>query len=298
MKKYLLSFLLLCSFSLAFSLKTNAQCQASFTWSQTYNNQGDFVSNSSNFTSGSTVYSWNWGDNNFGWSNYSNTISHVYQNPGTYYVCMTLYDSATQCTDVYCDSVTIFGTPIASSCDANFVVYTDSLNPNQAWIYDQSTGSPNMSYLWLWGDNTSSNTQIASHVYSQTGTYTICLILSDTATLCADTTCATINVVRLSQEAAAVPFYVNVVGGPLQTLQIEAQHISVFPNPAENKININAGNLPDGKKFRVLDITGRISLQGSISGNEIGIESLESGLYILQIESGNGEFMTHRFVKK
>lgn len=298
MKKQLPAFLLICIFSLAISLKTNAQCQASFTWSQTYNNQGDFVSNSSNFTIGYTVYSWNWGDNNYGWSNYSNTISHVYQNPGTYYVCMTLYDSATQCTGVFCDSVTIFGNPIASSCNANFVVYTDSLNPNQAWIYDQSTGSSNMSYLWLWGDNTSSNTQIASHVYSQTGTYTICLILSDTATLCADTTCATINVVRLSQEAAGVPFYVNVVGGPLQIAAIEAEQISIYPNPAENKINFISGNLLEGKRYRVLDISGRICMQGSISGSEIGIESLESGMYLLQIENGNSELMTQRFVKK
>jgi hypothetical protein len=144
---------------------------ASFSWSQTVNNQVDFVSNSQNFTIGSTVYYWNYVDNNSGWSNGSNTISHTYQYPGGYLVCMTLYDSAAQCAGTFCDSVTVFGNPISSSCNASFAVYLDSVNTNQAWIYDQSTASPSAQYLWLWGDNTTDTTHYASHVYTSTGSY-------------------------------------------------------------------------------------------------------------------------------
>lgn len=280
--------------------KADAQCIASFTWSQSTANQIDFISNSQNFTIGSTIYQWSWGDNNSGWSNGSNTISHTYQIPGNYYVCMTMYDSATQCSSTFCDSVTVTGNILTSSCNADFSVYLDSVNTNQAWIYDQSTGTGTLTYEWFWGDNTSDTAHYASHVYAQTGSYNVCLVVTDAANLCSDTACHLLMVVRLSQQAQSVPFYVNVVGGgPLGVSEQAANGFELYPNPAQNEITITSGSTPlYGKNFRIADLTGRIVDAGTMNGNHVRIAGLESGMYILLLENNDGTFTSKRFIKE
>ncbi len=280
------------------TVANSTSCQASFIWYQWANNAAGFQSTSTGLSSGSDNYSWSWGDNNSSFNYTSNTISHIYQNPGTYNVCLTIYDSLTQCTSTACDSVTITGNPTSANCDANFSVYLDSLNSNQAWIYNLSSGGPGMQYQWWWGDNTWDTVQYPTHVYSSTGTYNVCLIVIDSANQCTDTMCQILFVPRLTQQAASAPFYVNVLPPTTTSVpEYTPAQWSLFPNPAENEIRISSGEVLQGKHYRILDVTGRMIESGMLTGTQLNISELEHGMYILQIENDKGRFANQRFMK-
>jgi len=54
------------------------------------------------YTSSSAIYTWNWGDGTTSTGMYP---SHNYQTPGTYQICLSINDTAYNCTNTFCDSV-------------------------------------------------------------------------------------------------------------------------------------------------------------------------------------------------
>lgn len=69
------------------------------------------------------------------------------------------------------------------------------------------------------------------------------------------------------------------------------QHISVFPNPSENKLYVSyQTSLNSPITFEIFDITGRLVLSENSNQSltkEINIEHINSGTYILQISQNN-----------
>jgi hypothetical protein len=102
------------------------------------------------------------------------------------------------------------------------------------------------------------------------------------------------NYTDLTESAVtARDFYLN-TGGPLKTSMID-QECLVYPNPADNELFISRKiNTTKAANATVLDISGRILLQKTISENENRIElpPFSSGIYYLKIESENGIFTT------
>lgn len=76
--------------------------------------------------------------------------------------------------------------------------------------------------------------------------------------------------------------------------------ISIYPNPTNNFITIqNKENSTENFEYKIVDLTGKIVTNGNSKFNEqINIESLESGNYIIQIETENGEKLTEKLIKK
>ena len=282
--------------TITISVGSQSSCNANYTWSQTINNVIDFDASSSTGLTASTTYYWDFGDN-VSYYAVSSTVSHTYQNPGTYIACLTIYDSTTQCSSTFCDSVTVFGNNINTPCHAAFSIYMDSINPQQAWIWNTSTGGSGMTFTWFWGDNTSDTGMFASHIYNQTGSYNICLVVTDTANQCSDTTCQLLMVPRMTQQTASQPFYVNCLGATGIQQHDLASVFNIYPNPAESEINIKTNYSLQGKNFRVNDISGREVMSGKLNGNTINVTSLEKGMYMLQIENAEGGFSAQRFMK-
>jgi hypothetical protein len=59
----------------------------------------------------------------------------------------------------------------------------------------------------------------------------------------------------------------------------------VFPNPAENKINISNIRLDNGKaNLRLTDLYGKLLLETNLTSTttEISIDNLPAGVYFLQ----------------
>jgi hypothetical protein len=73
---------------------------------------------------------------------------------------------------------------------------------------------------------------------------------------------------------------------------------SIFPNPANNKINIVfEGNVPQNLIANIYDSKGSLVKSETLINNEIAISNLAQGLYLLTIES-EGKRYNSKFVKE
>ncbi len=78
----------------------------------------------------------------------------------------------------------------------------------------------------------------------------------------------------------------------------EKNKISVYPNPATNKINILfEGNIPKNIVANIYDSKGSLVITETMEGNEINTTNLAQGLYLLTIENEGKRYST-KFVKE
>jgi hypothetical protein len=78
----------------------------------------------------------------------------------------------------------------------------------------------------------------------------------------------------------------------------EKNKIIVFPNPASNKINIEfEGKVPKNLIANIYDSKGSLIKSETLINNEIDINNLAQGLYLLTIES-EGKSYSSKFVKE
>ena len=143
-----------------------------------------------NFTgyySGSSVdITWTFGDGTIGSG--SNT-NHAYSSAGTYNVCVIVEDYDALCINTYCQEV-----QIGPSCISNFD-YTQGMNGevNFSNLSNAGTGGVITSYLWSFGDGTTSNQPNPVHNYACNTSVNVCLTIT-TNENCVDTYCKKVNV--------------------------------------------------------------------------------------------------------
>lgn len=140
-----------------------------------------------------SFWDWDFGDGN--WSGLQNP-DHTYSEPGGYNICLTVSDSMFNCFDTYCTYVFIGDT---ISCEANFEVVLDTLNPvPHTFIFTDSSTGDIYNWLWDFGDGSFSQEQNPVHTYMDGGDYEVCLsIFSDQGDIqCADEFCADISTLQ------------------------------------------------------------------------------------------------------
>ena len=167
-------------------------CQAVFTYSPNnpaYPNQIQFTD-----LSYGSMENWNWDFGDGTYSTEQNPI-HTYANGGLYNVCLNIYSSDSSCNSTYCMGV-ISGNP-GGPCQAyynyliEYAVDTITGIPNvTAMFFDQSSGNIN-SWLWNFGDGTSSSEQNPVHAFMPNSYYMVCLTIQGDSN-CTDTYCDTI----------------------------------------------------------------------------------------------------------
>lgn len=101
-----------------------------------------------------------------------------------------------------------------------------------------------------------------------------------------------IPVLRLQKNATIMNAYFASAGSSgIDELSVNTGEISIYPNPAGNKITILASDQIAGTRYRVSDHLGRTVMMGMIHGSseEIDVSSLSPGLYYLltDIKSAN-----------
>jgi len=178
--------LLLVALVSVFSISmANAQCSASFTTTDL--GGGNFSFNNTS-TGNSLFSSWDFGD-----GNYASTVNaqNTYLYNGAYSVCLTIYDSITQCSSTFCDSILVSGTANPCTTFASFS-FVDNGNGNFSFT---NTSAGNNAYQWSFGDGNNSSTASPNHTYSANGTYTVNLMAYDLLdSNCSDSYVATITV--------------------------------------------------------------------------------------------------------
>ena len=131
---------------------------------------------------------WSYGDGYFSdWEN----PTYEYQAGGDYEVCLTVYDTLSQCMDTHCETVVIED-GVTEPCFANFSFF---YHPVKDTVFFQPQTSSNIvSYYWSFGDNSpAQNTAIPAHQYAQDGYYEVCLTVVN-ASGCQSSKCKVIAV--------------------------------------------------------------------------------------------------------
>lgn len=124
-----------------------------------------------------TKWLWDFGDGN---TSVEQNPNHLYVNPGVYTVSLTATNPSGSDTEVMSSLITavsdtvIPGAPV-TSFTASPVTGT---SPLTVAFTDTSSNTPT-SWVWNFGDNTSSNIQNPTHTYSTPGDYTVVLTTSN-----------------------------------------------------------------------------------------------------------------------
>lgn len=82
---------------------------------------------------------------------------------------------------------------------------------------------------------------------------------------------------------------------PIAIHEPESSNISVYPNPANNKLFIN--NLADGALVSIYNLSGIRVINQQINDGQINIQNLHPGLYTLKI-LGQAGIVTGKFIKQ
>jgi hypothetical protein len=79
--------------------------------------------------------------------------------------------------------------------------------------------------------------------------------------------------------------------------QLLANEITIYPNPAQNVLNIQLANSNAIEFVRILDINGRTVLTTNDNSNVIDVNSLQAGFYIVTVSTQAGT-VTKKFIKE
>lgn len=192
--KKIYSFIAIAVLFICFSNSAKSACTANFTSSN--------IANVFNFTDASTstsgsIVTWLW---NFGDLSGPSTLqnpSHTYPVCGVYNVSLTIGTTGF-CTNTYSATITV-----NSGMTGSFTSTSDTTTGIATF-----QGSPlglNVNYSWDFGDGNTGTGAVANNTYATSGTYYVCLTVSDTGGLCTNTFCDSV-VIYISTPSCSSTF--------------------------------------------------------------------------------------------
>ncbi|HNY02856.1 MAG TPA: PKD domain-containing protein [Bacteroidales bacterium] len=168
------------------TINVTPNCQAAFTY-YADSTGSDYIYHFIDQSIGNISYwSWNFGDGST--STEQNPV-HIFPAPGYYLVTLTVSSANQGCSSTKSDTIYVGG---GLPCQAAFVFNINPITGNRTVAFtDQSTGNPN-SWLWSFGDGTSSTEQNPVHTYQGAAvSYNVCLTITS-ANSCTSTFCETV----------------------------------------------------------------------------------------------------------
>lgn len=272
-------------------------CQADFV-SVSVGLQAYFIDQSTVAPNALTSYFWTFGDGNTSSLQFPN---HQYSNPGWYGVCLSI--TTGNCNSTFCDSIFIdTATVIPVNCNS-FFVFTQT-SPYNIVAVNLASGI-NLSFNWDFGDGSSSTAAYPSHQYASTGSYLLCLTVSD-PTGCTDTYCDTLTVDstgNIVYRGATAGFVLNVLA-PNQLTGVEESTFEIsglYPVPANDQLTLSL-SAQQGNRFTcfIRSVDGRLQQTHTLtSGTHVfDIANLSAGVYLLEVRGSDGSTQTKRFIKE
>ena len=100
---------------------------------------------------------------------------------------------------------------INAQCSADFQYFTNAFNTSVQFI-DSSFTPPGsaITYFWDFGDGSISGVQNPTHSYAQSGTYLVCLSISDSLSNCTDSICRNVTISGSQGTTCMTSFTYNV----------------------------------------------------------------------------------------
>lgn len=115
-------------------------------------------------------------------------------------------------------------------------------------------------------------------------------IVSTILTVAAKNACNVSSVKSINLTSAACP-------NARKKATLSSALFSIYPNPASNNIFVETTNNSKIEKVVITDLLGKIIFEGKPEKNQINLEQLASGTYVLQAFSGEERF-TSKFIKE
>jgi PKD domain/Secretion system C-terminal sorting domain len=270
-------------------------------------NTGQYTALLSGYANNSYTYSYLTVDGNI----YPNTDSMFYTFPaaGAYNVCYYAEDStqANYCYDSACVIYTVQGnTPV--QCNASFYIWEDSVNVGTWYGINNSTGNGPLTYMWDFGDGTTSNSAYPAHSYATAGNYVICLSIIS-ADSCFSSTCDSSAAFRMIQQQFSTTSMIGSLSISAPAVSIKENksvlaETKVFPNPMTESaaVTFNSSVSANGK-MEIVSVLGAVVLSENVviaKGNnefKMNTSSLVSGLYYINIVSEGKTLGTIKTVK-
>lgn len=260
--------------------------------------QAYFIDQSTVPVNALTAYSWTFGDGNSSTLQFPN---HQYSAPGWYSVCLSI--TTGNCSSTHCDSIYIDTAVVVPVNCNSFFVFTQTAPFNIVAV--NLASGVNLSFNWDFGDGTTSTAAYPSHQYSSTGSYLLCLTVSD-PTGCSDTFCDTLTVDstgNIVYRGATAGFVLNVLA-PNQLTGVDEPSFKIgalYPVPAHEQLTLIL-NAQQGNRFTcfIRSMDGRLQMTENltIGTHTMDIANLASGVYLLEVNGPDGSIQTKRFVKQ
>ncbi len=207
------------------------------------------------------------------------TVLNVNPSSTSSYSLLTLNDNNNCTTSNFTGSA---ATTVIPGPDANFA---SSINNSIVTFTDQSVGAT--SWSWNFGDSTTSTQQNPVHVYSFIGIKKVTL--------------SSVNADGCSDQISKNLIILQVSG--LDGLN-SGENINIYPNPAENDLNIDIKLLNTEKvEIEIVNLDGKkiLAIPSSTDSDNhqinVDVNELSSGMYILNLTLSNGRTFNTKFYK-
>ena len=170
-KLYTLSIALVCAYLFPQGLSANDTCSAAFSYSTMGNTV--YFKAAPGLPAG-TLHNWIFGDGSPG-DGAANPI-HTYAAPGNYWVKHYILNQSTNCKDSVVKEIRV---PLHDcAIEPQFTFHRDTFNCRKIYFKNLSTPiSPNVRFIWKFGDGTTSNETNPTHIYPNDGDFTACLVI-------------------------------------------------------------------------------------------------------------------------
>ncbi len=205
------------------SEETTEICNLTFTYQETASKEYAFLGHLVPQTNDAKWY-WDFGDNTT--SNIQNPY-HIYNNQGTYTVCLTVYSSHCDTIITYCQQIHV--TSCNNVCPSNFT-YTQLAASVHFFVANTNQTIGKCLYHWDFGDGITSTLPNPTHIYSTPGVYVVCLVVSQLNGNCQNIYCQ--NVI-IGDNNTCQASYTYIYGSENQ--------IAFYPNftPISTSIQLN-----------------------------------------------------------
>ena len=180
-------------------------------------------------------------------------------------------------------------------CKAAYMFDTVLTTLGQVVVYNTSTvdstysQSGSVSYLWDFGDGTSDTGQFPAHVYTQAGSYALCVTViavgqnANMVSTCTDTYCDTLTV----DSTGAISYKnVNVVLNVYSPEQMNVeennnQYVSLYPNPSHGSALLE---LEHESLILIYSMEGKLIREWKSEGGKELLPVLAPGTYFVRIK--------------
>jgi len=209
----------------------------------------------------------------YNWSNGATTQAISVTNTGSFTVTTTNSNACNGVGTSAATNVTFTTSPTANagfSTNGNVVTFTN-------------TSQNATSYSWDFGDFTNSSAATPVHAFAVNGTYTV--VLTALNGNCTDSTALTITITAGINELEGV------------------EGITVYPNPAAEKVNVSFTNTNASVEIKLVDFTGRTVNQQEITNQgavltTFDTTNLANGAYMLQFTSNGSTSVEKLIIRK